>query len=212
MIFLVATSNVDKVKEFQRILGPLGIEFKTASELGIELPDVEENGSTFIENAFIKARSGAEVSGYPTLADDSGICVDALGGAPGIYSARYSEDEALARIDKNAANNAKMLRELGDTPLEKRTCHYTCAIACVFPDGREVSCEEYCYGHIGFKTIGSFGFGYDPLVLINVEAGAKTGAEPGKLTFGEIPPDIKDTVSHRSKALHKMAELLKDEI
>lgn len=212
MIFLVATSNRDKVKEFQRILGPLGIEFKTAKELGIELPDVEENGDTFVENAFIKARSGAEVSGYPTIADDSGICVDALNGAPGIYSARYSVDEADARIDRNAANNAKLLRELGDTPLEKRTCHYTCAIACVFPNGHELSCEEYCFGHVGFETAGNFGFGYDPLVLINVESGAEKGAKPGTKTFGEIPPEVKDTVSHRSKALHKMAELLKDEI
>ena len=212
MIFLAATSNKDKIIEFHRILGHLGIEFKTAEELGIELPEVEENGTTFAENALLKARSGAEVSGYPTLADDSGICVDALGGAPGIYSARYSGPEGDSRGDKNAANNAKLLRELGDLPLEKRTAHYTCAIACVFPDGRELVTEGYCFGHIGFEERGTNGFGYDPLVLINPEARATEGAAPGELTFGEIPSDVKDTMSHRSRALEKMCELLRSEL
>ena len=210
MIFLAATSNKDKIKEFDRILGHLGVEFKTADELGIVLPEVEETGTTFVENALLKARSGAEASGYPTLADDSGICVDALGGAPGIFSARYSGNDA--RGDRNAANNEKLLRELGNLPLEKRTAHYTCAIACVFPDGREFVTEGYCFGHIGFEERGTNGFGYDPLVLINTEAEATEGAAPGKLTFGEIPSDIKDTMSHRSRALEKMCELLKSEL
>lgn len=212
MIFLAATSNVDKLIEFNRILGPLGLEVKTAKELGIDLPDVEETGTTFIENALLKARSGAEISGYPTLADDSGICVDALGGAPGIYSARYCGDENIARATRNKANNDKLLRELGDTPLEKRTAHYTCAVACVFPDGRELTTEDYCFGHIGYEETGTNGFGYDPLFLVNVEAEAKDGAAPGTITFGEVPSEIKDRMSHRSRALTRMCELLKSEV
>ena len=201
MIFLAATSNRDKIIEFNRILAHLDIEIKTAAELGIELPDVEETGTTFAENALLKAHSGAKVSGLPTLADDSGICVDALGGAPGIYSARYSGDEDENRGDKNAANNAKLLRELGDTPLPELTAHYTCAIACVFPDGREVIAEDYCYGHIAFELKGNNGFGYDPLFIV----------EGGK-TFGETDPVEKDKISHRSRALRKMSELLKSEV
>lgn len=212
MIFLAATSNKDKIIEFHRILGHLGLEFKTAEELGIELPEVVEDGETFSENALKKARSGAAASGLPTIADDSGICVDALGGAPGIYSARYAGDEGEARGDKNKANNEKLLRELGDLPLVDRAAHYTCAIACVFPDGREFVTEGYCYGYIGFEERGTNGFGYDPLVLINVDAEAQEGTEPGELTFGEIPSEIKDTMSHRSRALEEMCELLEEQI
>ncbi len=210
MIFLIATSNKDKMIEFSRILGPLGIEIKMPHELGLELPEVDETGTTFKENAMLKAEAGAAFSGLPTLADDSGICVDALGGAPGIFSARYSGDEAGAKIDKNKANNEKLLRELEGVPMEERTAHYTCAIACVMPDGRKYLAEGYCYGHIGFEERGTNGFGYDPLVLINVEAAATEGAEPGTLTVGEIDPDVKDSFSHRSRALHKMCDILNE--
>ncbi len=212
MIFLIATSNKDKMIEFSRILDPLGIEIKMPYELGLTLPEVEETGTTFIENALLKAESGAEFSGLPTLADDSGISIDALDGAPGIYSARYSGDEADARIDKNKANNMKVLRELGDTPLPLRTAHYTCAIACVMPDGRKFTVEGYCHGHIGFEEKGNNGFGYDPLVLINVDAMAMPGAEPGDKTFGEISPEVKDSMSHRSRALREMCDVLKKEV
>lgn len=204
MIFLLATSNKDKMIEFARILEPLDIEVKIPSELGLSLPDVEETGTTFIENALLKAESGAEFSGYPTLADDSGICVDALDGAPGIYSARYSGDEAGARLDKNKANNLKMLRELDGVPEQQRTAHYTCAVACVMPDGRKFTTEGYCFGKIASSENGSNGFGYDPLFIPD--------EEPGDLTFGQLSSEIKDRLSHRSRAIHKMCDVLKKEV
>lgn len=196
MIFLIATGNKHKKKEFDRILSPLGIEIKTAEELGIELPDVEETGTTFEENALLKAESGARVSGYPTLSDDSGLCVDALGGAPGIYSARYA-----SASDENAddrANNNKLLRELGDLPFEKRTAHYVCAVACAFPNGETLVVRGECHGYIGFERRGEGGFGYDPLFVV------------GEKTFAEITPEEKDAQSHRSRALHLMSDKLKE--
>lgn len=196
MVFLIATGNKHKKIEFERILSPLGIEIKTAKELGIELPEVEETGTTFEENAILKAESGAAVSGYPTLSDDSGLSVDALGGAPGIYSARYasmSEDNA-----DDEANNNKLLSELGDLPLSERTAHYVCAVACAFPNGETIVVRGECHGHIGFERRGTGGFGYDPLFI------------KGDKTFAEIPPEEKDAQSHRSAALHLMSDRLKE--
>lgn len=210
MIFLIATSNQHKKLEFERILSPLGVEIKTAKELGITLPEVEETGSTFEENAFLKAESGCKVSGYPTLSDDSGLCIDFLDGAPGIYSARYSAKNGENADDKE--NNRKVLSELSGVPLEKRTAHYVCAVACVFPDGREFVVRGECHGFIGFEERGENGFGYDPMFLVNVECGANPGDPPGYKTFGETSPADKDKVSHRSKALHKMYEVLKGEV
>lgn len=210
MIFLIATSNQHKKLEFERILSPLGVEIKTANELGITLPEVEETGSTFEENAFLKAESGCKVSGYPTLSDDSGLCIDFLDGAPGIYSARYSAKNGENADDKE--NNRKVLSELSGVPLEKRTAHYVCAVACVFPDGREFVVRGECHGFIGFEERGENGFGYDPMFLVNVECGANPGDPPGDKTFGETSPADKDKVSHRSKALHKMYEVLKGEV
>jgi len=133
MIFLIATQNKHKKTEFSRILAPLGIEIKTAGELGLQYPDVEETGTTFEENALIKARAGCMLAGVPTLADDSGLCVDALDGAPGLYSARWSGDGETNGDDE--ANNDKLLRLLADVPDEQRTAHYVAAVAAVFPDG-----------------------------------------------------------------------------
>ncbi len=125
MIFLIATQNKHKKTEFSRILAPLGIEIKTAGELGLQYPDVEETGTTFEENALIKARAGCMLAGVPTLADDSGLCVDALDGAPGLYSARWSGDGETNGDDE--ANNDKLLRLLADVPDEQRTAHYVAA-------------------------------------------------------------------------------------
>lgn len=196
MIFLIATQNQHKKIEFHRILGPLGIEIKTAGELGITLPDVEETGSTFEENALLKARSGCNISGLPTLADDSGLCVDALDGAPSIYSARYSGTDGENGGDK--ANNQKLLRELEGVPEEKRTAHYAAAIAAVFPDGREFVTLGTVEGKIGYEERGQGGFGYDPLFLI------------GDKTYAEVPPEEKDATSHRSAGLHKMCAILEE--
>lgn len=196
MTFLIATGNKHKKIEFERILSPLGIEIKTADELGVELLDVEETGTTFEENAILKAKSGMAVSGYPTLSDDSGLSVDALDGAPGIYSARYAGTD-----DENAddeANNNKLLRELGDLPLAERTAHYVCAVACAFPNGETLVVRGECHGLIGFERRGSGGFGYDPLFIV------------GEKTFAEISPEEKDAQSHRSRALHLMSDKLKE--
>lgn len=196
MTFLIATGNKHKKIEFERILSSLGIEIKTADELGVELLDVEETGTTFEENAILKAKSGMAVSGYPTLSDDSGLSVDALDGAPGIYSARYAGTD-----DENAddeANNNKLLRELGDLPLAERTAHYVCAVACAFPNGETLVVRGECHGLIGFERRGSGGFGYDPLFIV------------GEKTFAEISPEEKDAQSHRSRALHLMSDKLKE--
>lgn len=210
MIFLIATSNQHKKLEFERILSPLGVEIKTAKELGVSLPEVEENGTTFEENAFLKAESGCKVSGYPTLSDDSGLCIDYLDGAPGIYSARYSASDGENGDDKE--NNRKVLKELSGVPLEKRAAHYVCAVACVFPDGRKFAVRGECHGFIGFEERGENGFGYDPMFLVDIDSGANPGGAPGKKTFGETSPEEKDKVSHRSRALHKMYEVLKEEV
>lgn len=210
MIFLIATSNLHKKQEFERILSPLGTEIKTAKELGITLPEVEETGETFEENAILKAESGCTVSGYPTLSDDSGLCIDYLDGAPGIYSARYSAANGENADDKE--NNKKVLSELSGVPLEQRRAHYVCAVACVFPDGRKFVVRGECHGFIGFEERGDNGFGYDPMFLVNIESGANDGDKPGDKTFGEVSADEKDKVSHRSRALHKMYEVLKGEV
>lgn len=198
MIFLISTQNKNKKIEFERILSPLGIEIKTAADLGIELPDVEETGTTFEDNAVLKAEAGCSVSGYPTLADDSGLCVDALDGAPGIFSARYSGEDGEHGDDK--ANNRKLLRELKDVPDEKRTAHYACAVAAVFPDGRKFVTSGTVEGKIGYEERGEGGFGYDPLFLL------------GDKTYAEVPAEVKDETSHRSRALHKMCEVLREEL
>ena len=154
MIFLIATQNKHKKVEFERILAPLGIEIKTAGELGLQYPDVEETGTTFEENALLKARAGCLLAGVPTLADDSGLCVDALDGAPGLYSARWSGDGETNGDDE--ANNDKLLRLLDESgvPDEQRTAHYVAAVAAVFPDGREFVTRGECYGRIAHERHG----------------------------------------------------------
>ncbi|MBQ2828372.1 MAG: RdgB/HAM1 family non-canonical purine NTP pyrophosphatase [Clostridia bacterium] len=192
MDFLIATHNRKKQAEMQRMLGPLGISVKTADDLGIELTEVEENGITFAENARIKALSGCKESGLPCIADDSGLCVDYLGGAPGIYSARYSGGD-----DKQ--NNEKLLKELEGVEKEKRTAYFACSISCCFPDGREITAEGKCFGYIGFEEQGNGGFGYDPLFITD------------KGCFGQLSAEEKDEISHRGNALRELKEKLQME-
>lgn len=192
MDFLIATHNRKKQAEMQRLLGPLGISVKTAEDLGFELTEAEENGATFAENARIKALSGCKESGLPCIADDSGLCVDYLNGAPGIYSARYSGNG-----DKQ--NNEKLLNELEGVEKEKRTAHFECSISCCFPDGREITAEGKCFGYIGFEEQGDGGFGYDPLFITE------------KGSFGELSAEEKDEISHRGNALRELKEKLKME-
>lgn len=191
MDFLIATHNLKKRDELQRILSPLGIHVLTADESGVDLTDVEETGTTFEENALLKARSGAKEGNMPCIADDSGLCVDALGGAPGVYSARYAGEHG-----NDAKNNAKLLDALSDVPTEKRTAQFVSCVACVFPDGRELTVQGEVKGIIGYQPKGENGFGYDPLFYV------------GERSFAEFTSAEKDAVSHRGNALRKLAKEL----
>lgn len=193
MEFFIATKNNGKIKEFERIFKRLNIKIVTENDLDELLPDVEENGETFSENALIKARAGAVFTGLPTVADDSGLCVDALGGKPGILSARYS-----GKHGDSVANNSKLLSELKGIPFERRSAHFICAIACVFPDGREFTVSGRCDGFIDYSESGKGGFGYDPLFI----------SEKGK--FSEIDEVEKDSVSHRGNALREFEKQIKE--
>ncbi len=191
-IVLIASHNAHKIKEISRILLPLGYEVKTDTDLGIALDEVEETGETFMENAMLKARAGCKQSGYPCIADDSGLCVDALGGEPGVYSARYSGKG-------NDGNNALLLSKLEGVPAEKRTARFVCTICLTFPDGREITAEGKCEGYIGFEKRGNGGFGYDPLFMV------------GDISFAEMSDAEKDAISHRGNALKAFSEKFKTE-
>lgn len=194
MKYIIATHNKSKLRELSRILEPLGIEAVTDRDLGIALPEVDETGTTFAENALLKAESACKVTGLPAIADDSGIVVDALNGAPGVYSARYGGPE----LD-DLGRNLLLLREMDDVPWEDRTAHYACAVCCVFPDGETIAVEGEMHGYVGTEQQGSGGFGYDPLFYI----------EPNK-TAAQLTDDEKDAISHRGNALRALkAALLK---
>ena len=189
MKVFIATKNKKKLVELERILAPMGFDVLSEKDLDKPLDEVEETGTTFEENAILKATAGLKATGYMSVADDSGICVDYLGGAPGIFSARYSGGS-------DDDNNKKILKELEGVPFEKRTAYYAAAIACVFPDGRKFTVRGECHGHIAFEEEGSCGFGYDPLFI----------SEKG--CFGLISAEEKDSISHRGRALKLFREEL----
>jgi len=192
---LVATTNPGKFAEVKDFLRQLPLEVLSLSDLAT-WPRIIEDGATFEENALKKARSLAEYSGYLTLADDSGLEVDALNGAPGIYSARYCGEEG-----NDKKNNEKLMHELREISEEKRTGRFVCALALCAPKShgmKEWTVRDSCEGRISFELKGENGFGYDPLFFY---------PSLGK-TFGEIDRAIKATVSHRGKALKKLAEML----
>ncbi|MBQ3929034.1 MAG: XTP/dITP diphosphatase [Clostridia bacterium] len=194
MLFVIASNNEKKVEELSRILKPLGITAKTAAQLGTSLEDVEETGETFKENAEIKAKAACKKTGYPAIADDSGLMVDALGGRPGVYSARYAGENAT---DEQKIN--KLLDELHNSGKTDRTAHFECVICCYFPNGEELFAFGKCDGSIGYAPRGNDGFGYDPIFFIE-----------GNKTFAELTDTQKDAVSHRGRALRELAELLRE--
>ena len=194
MKFIIATNNAKKLIEMERILQPLGIEAVSAKEAGVVLDEVDETGTTFAENAFLKANAAFEKTGMPAVADDSGICVDALGGKPGIFSARYCP--ALCVTDEDRTQ--RILDELQGVPDDRRGAHYTCAICCILPDGSRIEIEETCEGKIGYEFIGDGGFGYDPIF------------GQGDKTFAQLSAEEKDKVSHRGKALRALKQKLED--
>ncbi len=188
--FVLATHNPGKLAEMKAILSGLGVEVVSPAEAGVEV-DVEETGTTFAENAMLKAKAVCAAAGLPAIADDSGLCVNALNGGPGVYSARYG-GEGL----DDAGRRRLLLQNLrGQTT---RAAHFTCAVACAFPNGDTLEAEGRCDGAIAFAPLGDGGFGYDPVFLI---------PEMGK-TFGQIGPEEKSKISHRGKALAAFAEKL----
>lgn len=189
MDIVIATHNSKKRLELQRMLAPLGYDV-----LDISLSDVEETGHTFEQNAKLKAASGCRESGLPCIGDDSGLCVDALDGAPGVYSARFAGDHG-----NDAANMEKLLHLMKNVEIEARTARFVCAICCIFPDGREITVRGTCEGHIGHAKAGEGGFGYDPVFLPN--------EVPGR-TMAQLHADQKDSISHRGRALSQLAAQL----
>ena len=191
MKYIIATHNMKKRNELARILDPLGVSVLTAEQAGIELTDVEETGTTFEENARLKSQSGCKESGMPCIGDDSGLMVDALVGAPGVYSARYAGDHG-----NDPANIALLLENLKDVPDEKRTARFVCTVCCTYPDGREIVVSGKCEGKIGYAPKGDGGFGYDPVFMV------------GDKSFAELTAEEKDKISHRGNALKALAEVL----
>lgn len=190
MKLVLATKNSGKVIEFRRLLEELGATNLEVVGLDAfpEIGDIEETGTTFEENSLLKAHTISKLTGLPALADDSGICVDALGGAPGLYSARYSGHG-------DAANNAKLLDALKDVSDEDRTAYFICVAAFVRPDGFEHIEEGRFYGKIAHQVVGSGGFGYDPLFV----------PDGLNCTSAELSAAEKDAISHRGKAMRAIA-------
>ena len=190
---VIASGNKGKLLEMSALLAPLEFEVHTQSEFNVS--DVPETGTTFVENAIIKARHAAECTGLPAIADDSGIEVDALGGAPGVYSARFSAPDA-----SDEKNNALLIEKLRDVPEDQRTARYRSVIVYMrhAKDPSPVICEGSWEGQIVLEPQGDGGFGYDPYFYL-----ADCGC-----TSAELPADKKNTLSHRGKALRELVEKL----
>ena len=192
MRLILASNNRHKLEEFGRVLRPLGIEVISQSGAGIQL-EVEETGETFEENARLKAEAIFELTHTPVVADDSGLEVDALDNAPGVFSARYG-GEGLTDTDRYN----KLLEALTDVPDEKRGARFVCVLHYIDAAGRHYSLRGECPGMIGYAPRGENGFGYDPVFMV------------GEKSFSELSPAEKDAVSHRGRALEQFAELLKE--
>jgi len=178
---LIATNNKGKLVEFRALL-PTSIDVKTLADLGLDSP--EETGTTFAENARLKAETAARQAKLIAIADDSGLEVDALGGAPGVYSARYAGAEA-----NDDANRVKLVRAMADVPLAQRSARFQCSVAIATPDGNTVLSAGTCEGSIGWQPKGTNGFGYDPLFIF-----------PDGRTMAELPSEEKNQISHRANA------------
>ena len=194
MELVLASNNAGKRREIAALLEPLGIRVRTAAELGF-LEDIEETGETFAANARLKACAVAAALGLPTLADDSGLAVEALDGRPGVYSARYA-----GTPHDDAANNAKLLAELAGVPPERRGAAFVCAMVCCLPDGRVLTTQGRLAGRIGLAPRGANGFGYDPLFEL-----PERGQTTAQLSTAE-----KNDISHRGQALRAMVDKIRD--
>jgi len=191
---LIATNNAGKLREYQALLAGIPVVLTSPADEGIQI-EVDENGSSFEENAVIKARAYYEASGLPTLADDSGLEVDFLEGAPGIYSARYAGAGA-----SDEDRYAKLLSALHDVPVTDRGARFRCVIAVVLPpDGAVVTAAAICEGFIGITPRGEQGFGYDPVFYMPALG----------CTMAELPPALKDRISHRARAAMRIKSVLR---
>ena len=181
--FVLATHNPGKLKEMGAILAQFGVEVVSPRDLGLTV-DVEETGTTFAENAMLKAKAICAAAKLPAIADDSGLCVDALNGGPGVYSARYGgeglDDKGRYMLLLNSLRGQST-----------RTAHFTCAIACAFPNGDPLTAEGRCDGTIAYAPMGEGGFGYDPVFFV----------PELKKTFGQLTAEEKSAISHRGRAL-----------
>jgi XTP/dITP diphosphohydrolase len=191
---VLATRNRGKLAELDRILaaGRVNVALVGLAEFP-DAPDVRETGATFTENALLKARAMAAFTGLPTVAEDSGLCVDALNGMPGVLSARWS-----GKHGDEAANNELVLAQLTDVPDNRRGAHFACAAALVLPGGREHVSEGTVYGRLIRAERGSNGFGYDPIFV----------PDSAELTTAELSPEAKDKISHRGRALRGLAPVI----
>ena len=191
MKFVLATHNPNKVREMSAILGQFGVEVVSPKELGITV-EVEETGTTFAENAMLKARAICELAKLPAIADDSGLCVDALNGAPGVYSARYGG------LDDDVARYRLLLENLRGAGT--RAAHFHTSVVCCFPNGDVLEAEGDCHGTIAYAPQGENGFGYDPVFFV----------PEMRKTFGQLTPEEKNAISHRGVALRAFGEKLKE--
>ena len=195
MKIFLATKNLDKISEFKQILSKMNVELVTCHD--IEIPDVEETGTTFVENAILKAKSASKITNLPTIADDSGIEVDFLNGRQGVWSARYAGKNAT-----NSENNKKLLDELKDVPVEKRGACYRCVIVFMrfTNDPFPFIAQDSWKGRINNHEVGSNGFGYDPIFYL----------PEMQVTSAELAPEDKHKISHRGKALLKFSKYFSD--
>ena len=192
MKLVLASKNAHKLVEMKDILSQLGMEVVLESDVGVDV-DVEETGATFEENAYLKAHAVMEASGLPAIADDSGLCVDALNGAPGVYSARYGGPGL------DDAGRYKLLLENMRGQLDRR-CRFVSAICCCFPNGDRVEARGECPGTLAYAPRGEDGFGYDPIFFVPEQ----------KKTFAQLTAEEKNAISHRGKALAAFAEKLRE--
>ena len=192
MKFILASQNQHKLVEMQNILSAHGVEVVLQSELGLHV-EVEETGATFAENAMLKAKAVMAASGLPAIADDSGVCVDALSGAPGVYYARYGGPEL------DDVGRYRLLLE-NMRGARDRTAHFTSAIACAFPNGGTIEAEGICPGMIAYAPQGDGGFGYDPVFFL----------PQLRKTYAQLTPEEKAAVSHRGKALEVFDQKLRE--
>jgi XTP/dITP diphosphohydrolase len=222
---LFATRNAGKLRELRRLTAGLDLAVLSPDDLPARLPEVEEDGATFAENARKKASACARAAGLHALADDSGLCIDALYGLPGVRSARWSEpaEPGLDGLERDRANNRQLLRALDGVPLELRGAEYRAVLALAAPDGEVLATVTgTCRGIIGLEARGEGGFGYDPYFVPEAElppagsegeaspgrSGGPAGLRPGGRTMAELSPEEKDALSHRGDAFRRLRPVL----